>query len=107
MLLLASATLAMARAVDPAIECSLAALPDGIDGGWLLGMLPGLPHGISRIERSAWAEKLKNARRACKKGFNASVYEREDLQWTQASFVTPQMHPYDRYFYCLVTALLV
>ena len=42
---------------------------------------------------------LGRVRAACQVGYNASVYDRPELLWTQAAFVAPQMHPFDRTFY--------
>lgn len=30
---------------------------------------------------------------------NASIYKVEQLQWTQTSYIQPQIHPYDLYFF--------
>ena len=98
-LLLAAAIHNCAAQLDPALECTAFALPDGLSGGWALAMLPGLPHGSSVAQRSAWEGKLKHARAACQSGYNSSVYGRADLRWTQAAYATPQMHAFDRFFY--------
>lgn len=31
--------------------------------------------------------------------YNASIYKVEQLQWTQTSYIQPQIHPYDLYFF--------
>eukprot|EP01084_Bolivina_argentea_P155346 270717_1 len=35
--------------------------------------------------------------------YNGSIYTIKDLQWTQSSFIQPQMHGYDQYFYDIKT----
>eukprot|EP01084_Bolivina_argentea_P150331 262542_1 len=32
-------------------------------------------------------------------GYNGSIYNVPDIQWTQSSFIQPRMHGYDAYFY--------
>lgn len=93
LLLMVGAAQSRELLVDPAIECTAYAVEDA------LLMLPGLPHGSNPSQRSAWRERLGQVRAACQKGFNASVYDRPELLWTQAAFVAPQMHPFDRTFY--------
>ena len=31
--------------------------------------------------------------------YNGSIYDVPELRWTQTSYIQPQMHPYDRYFF--------
>lgn len=35
--------------------------------------------------------------------YNGSIYDVPDLVWTQSSFIQPQMHGYDAYFYDITT----
>jgi gamma-glutamyl hercynylcysteine S-oxide synthase len=88
--------------IDPALACSLAAGLNSGDGSGLLKavpLLPGLPYGSSETARAVWVKELQAARDACHFGFNSSVYDRSDLKWTQTSYVSPQMHAFDRFFY--------
>ena len=31
--------------------------------------------------------------------FNFTAYDDPQLKWTQTSYIQPQMHPYDRFFF--------
>ena len=35
--------------------------------------------------------------------YNGSIYNEPDLHWIQSSFIQPQMHGYDQYFYDINT----
>lgn len=47
--------------------------------------------------RSAMAEWRSRMR--SKIHFNGSIFEVPELKWTQTSYIQPQMHPYDRFFF--------
>jgi len=49
----------------------------------------------------AWLQNLKSDRDATitKIGYKGGVFATPELQWTQTSYIQPQMHPYDRFFY--------
>ena len=53
----------------------------------------------SRKAQPAWLAAVKSDRNASLRriAFNGGVFGK--LEWTQDSFVQPQVHPYDRYFY--------
>lgn len=48
-----------------------------------------------------WMDSMQSLRESCLDsiGYNASIYDVEEIQWTQTAFMQPQMHPYDRFFY--------
>jgi len=52
-------------------------------------------------ERAVWLEDMQHWRmeRRIRVGFDPSQYTRPELQWTQSSFVQPQMMIHDRFFY--------
>jgi len=67
----------------------------------------------SPAERDEWFKKLEEDRDAtivsdstmvdhtdvvsqAKIGYKGGVFDTPELQWTQTSFIQPQMHPYDR-----------
>src|SRR5208337_3318922 len=52
-------------------------------------------------ETAAWLADIEHWRteRRVRIGFDASEYDRPALQWTQSSFVQPQMMVHDRYFF--------
>ena len=35
--------------------------------------------------------------------FNGSIFEVPELKWTQTTFMQPQIHPFDQYFYNITT----
>ena len=41
-------------------------------------------------DRDDWHERIN---------YQGGVFNRSELVWTQRSYIQPQMHPYDRYFY--------
>ena len=50
---------------------------------------------------AAWLKQITNWRDNCRKAINytGAIYEVAGLKWTQTSYIQPQMHPFDRYFY--------
>ena len=52
-------------------------------------------------EWAAWLKNIQKWRNDCHKkvGYNGSIYDVPQLKWTQTSYVQPQSHTYDRYFY--------
>ena len=81
------AAAAAVKKIDPAVGCSAALL----FGTGLNLTIPGLPYSG---DRAAWTLKMQAARAACRTGFDASVYDRDDLRWTQTNYISPQMHPF-------------
>lgn len=57
---------------------------------------PTDPAGVA-----AWRRTLVEWRDTVKKNlsYTGAIYEVPALKWTQTSFIQPQMHPYDRYFF--------
>jgi gamma-glutamyl hercynylcysteine S-oxide synthase len=56
---------------------------------------------ISLREQKAWLEDVQHWRmeHLIRMGYNASQYDRRELDWTQKAFIQPQMMAQDRYFY--------
>ena len=50
---------------------------------------------------SAWLTAIESWRSRCTAAINnsAPIFSEPDLLWTQTSYIQPQMHPYDRFFY--------
>ncbi len=48
-----------------------------------------------------YLENLRSFRLQCLASinYNGSIYEQDAIRWTQRTFMQPQMHPYDLYFY--------
>jgi gamma-glutamyl hercynylcysteine S-oxide synthase len=67
-----------------------------IRGAWEGGTAPCAPN-----EHEVWLEDIRHWReeRLIRIGYNGSRYELPALQWTQSSFIQPQMMVEDRYFY--------
>lgn len=57
---------------------------------------PGDPASVSawRSAMQGWRSKIR-----AKIDYNGSIYSVPELQWTQTSYIQPQMHPYDRFFF--------
>eukprot|EP01052_Picozoa_sp_SAG31_P003374 SAG31_NODE_128_length_23532_cov_21.204754_19_plen_279_part_00 len=60
--------------------------------------IPG-PNKSSTV--AMWRTSMEQWRTAAKKDMNYSgaVYDVPQLTWTQTSWIQPQMHPYDRFFF--------
>jgi gamma-glutamyl hercynylcysteine S-oxide synthase len=67
-----------------------------VRGAWEGGTAPCAPN-----EHEVWLEDIRHWReeRLIRIGYNGSRYELPALQWTQSSFIQPQMMVEDRYFY--------
>ena len=50
---------------------------------------------------AAWLRAIRGWREGCAGavGYNGSIYTQPALAWTQASYIQPQMHPYDKLFF--------
>ena len=48
-----------------------------------------------------WLQEITQWRTACREkvGYNGSIYNVNHLKWTQNSYIQPQSHTYDRYFW--------
>jgi formylglycine-generating enzyme required for sulfatase activity len=59
------------------------------------------PRTCTTAETQAWLSDLHHWRdeHRIRVGYNGAEYERPALQWTQSSFVQPQMMVHDRFFY--------
>lgn len=57
------------------------------------------PGPVDAKSRDSWFKDFQNMREEALRaiGYAGGVFE--ELSWTQTSFIQPQMHPYDRYFY--------
>jgi gamma-glutamyl hercynylcysteine S-oxide synthase len=81
--------------------CLLAAargLPQDTNYPPSYGMIPG---PAAPKDAAAWRADLEQWReqRLILIGYNGSQYKRPELEWTQRSFIQPQMMAQDRYFY--------
>eukprot|EP00729_Bicosta_minor_P012979 gene12979-26603_t len=56
---------------------------------------------ITQQSSAKYADALRQWRTNCTTALkcNASIYKVEQLQWTQTSYIQPQIHPYDLYFF--------
>src|SRR3984957_6560170 len=61
----------------------------------------GPSKGCSSDDYKFWLDDVTRWRRETRlrAGYSGQEYERQELQWTQASFIQPQMMVEDRYFY--------
>eukprot|EP01084_Bolivina_argentea_P221014 374448_1 len=59
----------------------------------------------SPLEWNSWINNITQTRTNDLKSvnYNGSIYDIVDIQWTQTSFIQPQMHGYDAYFYDINT----
>jgi hypothetical protein len=62
--------------------------------------IPG-PANMQPATVAAWHKNMHLWRDAYKKttSYSDKIYSDPQLKWTQTSYMQPQMHPYDRYFY--------
>jgi iron(II)-dependent oxidoreductase len=69
-------------------------------------LLIGSPSACSSHERQVWLDEMRAWRveRRLRMGYSGDMYELPALQWTQASFVQPQLMIEDRYLYDPVKA---
>jgi iron(II)-dependent oxidoreductase len=70
------------------------------------GLWEGGSKTCTQNEHEAWLADIRHWRneRRVRIGYNGSRYDLPALQWTQSSFIQPQMMVHDRYFYDLVSA---
>lgn len=79
--------------------------PQQIDGPACAGLPQWFVHQPARrctaIELDAWRKDMRHWRmeRLIRIGYDAAEYNRPELQWTQSSFIQPQMMVHDRYFF--------
>jgi hypothetical protein len=59
------------------------------------------PPDGSAATHARWLKAMRQWRSDCRRDINytGEIYEVAQLKWTQTSFVEPQVHPFDRYFY--------
>jgi hypothetical protein len=59
------------------------------------------PKDLSAAGIAKWMASMKAMRTACQAaiGYTGEIYDVEALKWTQTAFISPQMHPYDRFFF--------
>lgn len=59
------------------------------------------PKTCTKEESDAWLADVRHWRteRRIRAGYSGAEYDRPELQWTQSSFVQPQMMIHDRYFF--------
>ena len=55
--------------------------------------------------RASWLEDLKVTRKSALEAVNytGGVFSTPGMKWSQTSYIQPQMHPYDRFFYNIST----
>jgi iron(II)-dependent oxidoreductase len=70
------------------------------------GLWEGGSKTCTQNEHEAWLADIRHWRneRRVRIGYNGSRYDLPALQWTQSSFIQPQMMVHDRYFYDPVSA---
>jgi iron(II)-dependent oxidoreductase len=63
--------------------------------------LRSAPRPCTPAETQTWLDDMRHWReeRRIRVGSDGAEYERPELQWTQSSFVQPQMMAHDRFFY--------
>ena len=56
---------------------------------------------LSQAAQPGWLASLKadRALSLARINFTGGVFDRPELVWTQSSYIQPQIHPYDRFFY--------
>jgi gamma-glutamyl hercynylcysteine S-oxide synthase len=69
------------------------------------GLWEGGSKACTQNEHEAWLADITHWRneRRIRIGYNGSRYDLPALQWTQSSFIQPQMMVHDRYFYDPIT----
>ena len=69
------------------------AFPGSLSGSTQGQLVP--PTSITQDSVQRWLEVLDSWRDNCTAslGYNGSIYRVEQLQWTQSSFIQPQIHP--------------
>ena len=81
------------------LACCPETLPMGLGRGGN-AQIKG-PAAVDRAGIAAWMAEMQAMKKACQEaiGFDGSAFEVEELKWTQTAYISPQMHPYDRFFY--------
>ena len=93
LLLLLLATISVAAAVEPKVRGGRGPAPAIRDNpGEQIG---GPPHPEDAASVTAWRASLVSwkTRMLAKIHYNGSIYDVPQLEWTQTSYVQPQMHP--------------
>ena len=75
-------------------------IPPEIAPGSTMGQLMP-PRGTAPGASAQWLGAVTGWREACQaeQRYNGSIYRDPALQWTQTSWIQPQVHPYDNFIY--------
>ena len=59
------------------------------------------PTNVTRAGVEDWLRRMEQLRERCTAaiGYDGSISSVPELKWTQTAYISPQMHPYDRYFF--------
>ena len=59
------------------------------------------PTNVTRAGVEDWLRRMEQLRERCTAaiGYDGSISAVPELKWTQTAYISPQMHPYDRYFF--------
>ena len=80
-------------------ECGPPGLPMGIAHGG--GAEIRGPENFDEASLRNWMAAMKDMRSKCQAALNftGAAFKVPELLWTQTAYISPQMHPYDRFFF--------